>query len=489
MKRIIALLLAILMLVSSISLISCGKKKDGNTEDTTTGEQQDAIYGDDPTSLGLPSGLKFDDVFSVLVWMSWVDEFGTTAYQDGDAVERAVYERDAYVGNLLGLEFEYTQKEGNYEARYSFNDTVRESVLVNNKTWDLISGYSMCPPQLAMEGFLVDLNTVDYINFNKAWYSEFMAEACTINDKTYFITGDISTNSLYAMQGVAFSASAAADNGINEDDLYELVYDGKWTIEKMFELVQDLGRAGTDGIWDETDFYPIVTSNESCIDSFYYSAGLKVIEETDDGSLKISDDVMSEEAMDIYSMIYAAKKTDMTFATYYNEFKITEKNCIFSISPVINFRVYWADAKESFRILPFPKYQKNDPYQTYLSMWCSQYCIPGDIDDPDRTAAVMEAMGYANYNQVTPVIFEEAMKLRYSENQDCSKMFDIMRDGRTYEIASLFGIAFEGKGAGGYGLMRYMVANNETDWISTYKNTFEPNLTRVVGELNNFFTK
>lgn len=490
MKRIITLLLAVLMLALSASLVACTDKEDGNTDSTVEGSQtQNSVHGEGPTALGIPNDLKFNDVFPVLVWHSWVDEFGTTPYRDGDAVEQAVYERDTYIEDLLGLELEYQQIDGNYEARYSFNDTIRKSIMIDNKSWDLISGYSMCPPQLALEGYLVDLNTADYIDFDKSWYPEFMTEACTIDGKTYFITGDISTNSLYAMQGVAFSSSVAADNGINENDLYQLVYDNQWTIEKMFELCEDLGRPGSDGIWDESDFYPIVTSNEACIDSFYYAAGLKVIDQTEEGGLKISDDLMSEAAMDIYSMIYVAKNTSKSFDTHYNELKIVEKKCIFSLSPVINFRVYWNDAAESFRILPFPKYQKNDPYQTYLSMWCSQYCIPRDIDEPDRSAAVMEAMGYANYHQVTPVIFEETMKLRYSENEDCSNMFDIMRNGRTYEIASLFGIAFEGKGASGYAFLRHMAVYNETDWVSTYNSTFKPNLTRVVGELNTFFSK
>lgn len=492
MKKILTLLLALTMLLSTLLLAGCGDKKDDATDDTT-GEQNITLGGDsedESTTLGLPAGLKFNDVFNVLVWKAWVDEFGTTPFQDGDDVERAMVERDQYVEGLLGIEFEYTQADGNYEHRNEFLNLVSESVMISNKTWDLICGYSMCPPQLAMQDLLVDLNTVDYIDYTKAWYPEFMVDACTINEKTYFITGDISTNSLYAMQAVAFSSSAAEESGLHEDDLYQLVYDDEWTIEKMFEITQDLGRAGSDGIWDETDFYPVITSNTACIDSFYFSAGLKMIEVGENGVLKVSDDVMSETAMDIYSILYAGKATHKNFATYENREKaLQDGKCIFSISPVINFRVYWTDAKEAFRILPFPKYQKDDPYQTYLSMWCSQYCIPGDIDDPDRTGAVMEALGYANYHTVTPLIFEESMKLRYSENPDCAAMFDIMRNGRTYDISSLFGIAFEGKGYSGYAFMRYMVVEEDTDWVSRYKNDFESNLNRVVSELNQFFAK
>ena len=109
------------------------------------------------------------------------------------------------------------------------------------------------------------------------------------------------------------------------------------------------------------------------------------------------------------------------------------------------------------------------------------------MDDPDYSAAVIEALGYANYHRVTPLIFEETMKLRYSENEDCANMFDIMRNGRTYEISSLFGLAFEGLGYSGYAFMRDNVAYNRTDWVSNFRTNFEGNLQRVTDLLNEFY--
>ena len=112
-----------------------------------------------------------------------------------------------------------------------------------------------------------------------------------------------------------------------------------------------------------------------------------------------------------------------------------------------------------------------------------------DVDDPDCSGAVMEAMGYLNYHTVTPVIYEETMKLRYSENEDCSAMFDYMRDGRTFELATLHGMAFDGHGLGAYTMFRTNLMENCTNWVSTYKNSYEGNLTRVIGLLNNFYLK
>ena len=66
-------------------------------------------------------------------------------------------------------------------------------------------------------------------------------------------------------------------------------------------------------------------------------------------------------------------------------------------------------------------------------------------------------------------------------------MFDIMRNGRTYEISSLFGIAFEGLGYSGYAFMRDNVMNDRTDWVSNFRKDFEGNLQRVTNVLNDFY--
>jgi hypothetical protein len=193
----------------------------------------------------------------------------------------------------------------------------------------------------------------------------------------------------------------------------------------------------------------------------------------------------------VYSLIYDAKNT---YHSYYNdsanEKAILEERCIFSISPVFNFRGHWAESPEQYRILPFPKFEEGAaaPYRTFLSMWHTQYCIPNDLADANRSAAVMEYLGYASYNYVTPAVFEETMKLRYSVNEDCANMFDIMRDGRTYDVASLFYMCFTpGTYWDAHSMFRNAVKNNITNWMSHYESKFHPGLVAVTQQLNEFY--
>lgn len=490
MKKILLCFLALSMLISCFAMVGCQNEND--TPEETESEELIIETGEGNAELTLPSNLNYGgEEFNILIYNTMVDEFGDAEIDKPDSVQEALFNRDSYIQEQLGLVFNYSKMNGQFADRNTFANTVRMSVQGNSKAWDLIGTYSMVAPALTLNNVLVDMRTLDNVDFTRAWYPKFMLDAGTINNKTYFATGDASTNVLYAMQGVAFNATVAEARGIHEDDLYQMVYDGEWTLETMFSLCEELGtELGGDGVWDANDFYPIITSNDGCLDSFYFSSGLTLINEDEDGKLTISSDVLSEKVLSIYAMVYDAKQTYKSFINSSNEKAIMEEKCIFSISPMWNFRGHWADSKERFRVLPFPKYDEGSTseYQTFLSMWHTQYCIPNDIDDYERSGAVFEYLGYTSYNNVTPVIFEETMKLRYSENEDCSKMFDIMRNGCTYGVASLYYMSFTpGTYYDAHSMFRNAVIGNTTGWVSHYETKYKSGLEYVTGLLNDFY--
>lgn len=490
MKKIILCLLALSMLASSLLLAGCGGNNNEPPKDTTPTVEIETGVGDNV--LTLPEDLDYGgEKFNILIYNTMVEEFNNFETEKPDSIQSALISRDSFVQEQLNVEFMYHKLNGQFNEKEDFSNTVRTSIHGNFQAWDLIGTYSMVAPNLSLSNSLVDMRTLNNIDFSRAWYPQFMLDAATVNGKTYFATGDASTNLLFAMQGVAFNTNAANARGIKEDDLYQLVYDGDWTLETMFAMCEDLGaELHGDGVWDDNDFYPIITSNAAQLDSFYFSSGLTLIDEKEDGTLSISKDVMSEKVLAIYGLLYDAKQTYKSFHTTDNEKTIMENRCIFSVSPMINFKTHWAEATEQYRILPFPKFEAGSTtsYQTFLSMWHTQFCIPADIDNAERAAAVFEYLGYANYHSVTPVIFEDMMKLRYSVDSDCSNMFDIMRNGCTYGVASLYYMSFTpGKYWDAHSMFRNAVLNNVTSWSNHYESKFHAGLDYVIGELNNFY--
>lgn len=490
MKQAIAFLLAALLLAT---LPSCGKKgapgiESGRSDTEPSGtepeENKDAV-------LGIPDDLKYDGIVSVLMYDSSVPEYCDTEKEKPDSIEQALRSRDSFVETRLGVAMRYTKMSGQWGKRNEFSDTVRKSVQGGSGAWELVGTYSMVAPNLATNHVLTDMRTLRNPDFSKVWYPKFMVDASTINGKTYFISGDVSTNLLYSMQGVAFSERQASVNGIREESLYQMVYDNEWTMEALFSMCEDLGRElDGDGIWDNNDFYPIIAANDSLLDSFYFASGLTLIDENEDGILEVSDDVLSEKVLAIYSTVYNGINTYRSFNNPSNDKAIVDGKCIFSISPIFSFRTVFTESKERYRILPFPKFEVGaaTPYRTLLSMWHTQFCIPNDIADPNRAAAVLETLGYASYIYVMPVIFDTTLKLRYSENGDCAKMFDIMRQGCVFDVGSLFYMTFEGNNyLCAHSMFRDAVQNRITNWVSAYNNRFKTGLENVTARLNEFY--
>ena len=494
-KKLILCFLVLSTLISCMALASCQKKDDGKgTEENTLGDVLGTANSGENSDLTVTPGHTYGgEDFTVLTYNALVDEFGNSTSENPDSVEEALFNRDSYIEEELDIQFVYNKLNGQFNDRETFFNTVNDSISLGHGAWDLIGCYSMIAPHLAINGRLFDMQSLNNIDFTRAWYPQFMLDASTINGKTYFITGDISTNTLYQMYGVAFNPTQANARGIKESDLYKMVYDYDWTWEALFEMCETLGSKVDDGSgdWDQNDFYPIVTTSSACIDVFYFSSGLTLINQDADGHLSISEDVNGETAMLLYSLLYDAKNT---YHSYYafndNSTSIMDNRCIFSISPIVNFRTAWADADEQYRILPLPKFESGDTtkYQTLLSMPHTQYCIPVDNSDYERSTVVMEYLGYASYNYVTPEVFEETMKLRYSANADCSKMFDIMRDGCTFDIGSLFYMSFTpGVYPDAHSMFRNAVLQNILDWQGNYKSKYEAGMIHVVNKLNEFY--
>ena len=51
--------------------------------------------------------------------------------------------------------------------------------------------------------------------------------------------------------------------------------------------------------------------------------------------------------------------------------------------------------------------------------------------------AVLECLGSENYRRVTPAVFEICMKIRYSENETDSMMFDKIRENIVYDLGQI----------------------------------------------------
>ncbi len=492
MKKFLSLLIAMLLLLSVVFTTSCSKDED--TTEETSSVVTTAPTENEAERLDVPEDIDYGkSKFTVLGCANWgVDEFSTEEVDMGNAVESAIVQRDLYVEDYLGVDLDIVRigSGSQYNSRGDFVTAVENSVSAGSSdAYDLIACYSMVAPSLATRGVLVDLESTEYYDSSKAWWPVYMSDVCTVNGKTYHISGDASVNLLYYLQGVLFDSEQMAIYKISEDEIYDIVRNGGWTVELMLEYSKNISHSN-DATWDDSDFYAIGMESNVMLNNFYYSTGLSTVTE-ENGVIKVSDDILSEKTLNLYDMVYQAVYVDNKIripddSRIVNLLK--EGRCIFNISTIYQMRTTLAET-EGIGVLPFPKYEvkegeSNLGYRTLVANPHTQFCIPLNAADSNKSSAVLETLGYSSYTLVTPTVFENVMKLRYSKDTNAAEMFDILRSGATTEIGVLWYDSFD---KDPQSMFRNAIVRGDTNWVSNYKGNYEASMKSAVIELNKFY--
>lgn len=498
MKRVICMLLAVGML---LSFSACGKKDEEETK-----PKDDAVTFTEDDDWTIPDDLKFSGTAPVriLTWDADKNEFPTEEDSRADNLSEALYKRELSVGSRLDVTFEHQTEKGGYgnpdlygSCDYvEFVNKIENAVMSGLSEWDIVSSYSFAPALMLQRGLINDLRPSEYIDFDKEWWPKFLMDECTVNGKTFFITGDVSVNILLQMDLIMFNRANLNSHGISDEVLYAQVLNGDWTVEQMFQYSKGIYQdSNLDGIVNSGDDYGVCILDYNLIDAFYFaSAGMKVydrsLQQNGKVTLTPSEDLTSQKITDMFdyfkTKLFTTKELgkDSGFGTALNG-RYMFYGCASQQLTVIS-----QEADYKFGVLPFPKWEKTDnptEYRTLIANRASYFSIPITCADSSRAEAVLEVMARYSYENVTPVVFEKMLKLRYSQSSDDAAMFDIIRSGMTTELAILFASIYShGKAPNSY--FRDSVTAKDSI-TSYYKSNFEAEVKKAATDIISAFEK
>lgn len=497
MKNISRIIVAILILAMTLPMVlSCAET--GSTGETTAPAATEAPDSGAAETTAeetlfaksdIPEDLRFDGTTVKIIY--WDDvpnlEFFADA-QTGEAVNDAIYRRNAKIQEQFGVTLEFTGTPGDNSDMGSFVNVCVNSTQAGADAHDLFCGYSMTGATLMTRGATQDLTDYEIMEFDKPWWPKSLISKATIRDGIYFASGDISTNFIHMMYLVMFNKDMLADiHNIGAEALYELAYNGTWTLDKLIELTEGtyVDQDG-DNTASETDRYGLVVTNVH-FDPFYAGSGLTTVDVNADGNLVLSPDLFSQKTIDLLDKLCNVlhvsgnayiKKSQPVFAA---------GNALFIVDrPYIITRTL-TDTDFSFGILPIPKYDaEQESYRTCLGFGYTMYMLSTAAPNPEAAAATLELMAYQSYLNVTPALFEESMKLRYADQSDDSYMFDLIRDGVDIDVARLFSTQLEKMS---YSIFRNAVNNNGAGSYISQQKAYEKTLNRKITDINAGFDK
>ncbi len=423
-------------------LVSCGgddPQASAQTDAVTDMANETEAVTDSYVRDKLPDDLDFGGEIVTFYYRDEIaNEFCATEV-DGELVNDALYNSHLAVENRLNVDIETVLEPGHYmDARASYMNRITQSVAAGDDLYDWVDLMIGNSPGLALEGNFMNLADMPYIDFSQPWYLTDMLDEVAIDNRLYFISGDASLGYLKCTFCMFYNVDLAAQYDIG--NLYEIVNEGKWTLDKLIELsklvAQDLDNNSK---YDTNDKLGFALHNNMDLNGFIGSCDIPTFSRDDDGAWQF--DFGDERDIGVCDRLYSLMhetdgvfcNTQSTADTYENYDLISNSflsgNALIITSEMDDITTALREMKYAYGILPYPKYNEEQAeYKSVARNTQNAFSMPITCSVPDAACAVMEALSCENYNTVFPAYFETTMKAKYSLDNETAQMFDLIRN-------------------------------------------------------------
>ena len=440
MKKITLILAALLLSVPTVSLFaSCGEK--GTPDDNAQGEKgETSVSGNEDRlsydfSPNIPEGVKFDgETFSMLIGSTGQSIYAET--ENSDLVNDANFRRNNLVAEHFGVTMNIVKTgaaatgEGQQEATAQF----RSLIEANDDTYhSFVHVQHTGMPQMILEKYFVDWNTVPYVNLDDEWWHQGVRDELCFGDKVYVMTGDYA---LYIdkIDCLLFNKSVFDELGLEYP--YQDVLDGTWTWDKFEELIKkgakDLNGDGIMKYGD--DRWGLLGWQPELLYALLISSGYSPLEKDENNMPVLNQNV--DETHAIYDRIvnlfkdrqYAWAETS-DYMSQHNGF--SEGKAMFKDLFLGSITTY-SDVDFDFGILPYPKWDEDSEYQNRSSNMTALTYIPVTNPNIPMTGAVLEEMAFQSAKELTPIYFDIVLTVKNTRDVESEAMLPIIKNNARF---------------------------------------------------------
>lgn len=451
-KRITTAILAMLMLVSTVS---CARD-DGNenvtmnpavttnapTESTVPEETQeyikpDVTYKDETVTI---ASYDYRGDWDILKYTFTLDEI------KGDVINDAIVKRNAKVEEDFGVDLQLFSL--NQSDRADSSKLQKEILSGDDHIQIALAMNGGLAPMLASNSMLVDLKEISTLDLSKSWWNQQANDEYTLYNKQMMAVGDICFFNNGAPIVTYFSKDMVTDLGL--ENPYQLVYDGKWTQDKLMEMSRAAARDlnGNSKV-DDADAFGFAGQPQQ-LEYILLSANVRISEHTADGEIKLT--LNSEKTIGIVEEITnflldrnvcrIQGKTEKEYANAFSEYfvpKLVAKELLFfsnQLLVALNLRA----AENDFGILPMPKYDEAqlEYVSTASNRWSDHVVVPISNTKLDMTGHILDALGYYSQQYVTPAFIDTSVKTKAVRDEDSVKMIELVLDTQVFDVAMIY---------------------------------------------------
>ena len=490
MKRTITALLLIAMLLGTIA--SCGEKTptestqnptaDTETESVETEtEEETELQPDIPkldfggeTFTCLTSGESDDNGVDWVTYDVWVESL------TGDAINDAVYNRNAYLMETYNITLQEIQSTGTTQSQ------TKKDVQSGSGEYDLVFTNITAGCNLAQDGNLLSLYTLPYIDLAKPWWDQKAVKDLSLLGSLYFATGDITVIDNDATWVLMFNKEMHKDHGF--DDLYDLVRENKWYYDTFYGMIQTaaVDTNGDGKMYGPDDTFGFATSDYSSYGLLYASGEQFTARDAEDKPVLVSDHERMSRVAEAAAKIMADKeRTVITGKQGISDsdnlrFVFEEGRSLF-FGEVMQCITRMRDSETAFGLIPWPKFDEGQKdFCTLIHTTAGKgIVIPASQNNMELAGAITEAMAAKSMYTLTPAYYNVALTYKYMRDNESAEMLDIILESRCFDLGLIY--AWGGLSSGIHSIITNGKAEN-------FASTWEKNATKFDTALDKTMT-
>ena len=353
----------------------------------------------------------------------------------GEALNDAQYNTVQQTNDALNVLVAETILTGGYPAAQD----VIKLVTAGDDLIQVANIYCAAIPQLLSGGYVMSYNDVPYIDLRKTWWDQKVSENLVISDIRYAVNGHLNITTHDLTYCLVFSKDQIADNGL--ENPYDLVRDGKWTMDKMAEQMVAVTRdANGDGTFDEKDNYGYASAIKMTLPSFWIGAGEKTITLNDAGipSLTMDGERFHNVIEKIFAITYdngtryQNRADDYDIPTECKDLFVGDRALFMDCS--LFYVAALRDMETDFGILPYPKYDEAQAEYCSRVSYFMPAVMPATNRNLELVGAVLEYINYRAKENITPAYYDITLKGKVSRDEESVEMLDIILDNRVVDL-------------------------------------------------------
>ncbi len=439
MKRRLSLILAALLV---FTYTSCGSEG-GTGNETTQSDSSSDTSAESKEEYVFP---ELDYGGDEMVFLSYANSQMYNKIEietmTGDILDDAHYNRNSFI-----------QEKFNVEIRQADDidviDAIKLQVSSGDDEYQVAFPLTASMGALVLEGMFHDLSEGSGFRFDQPWWDQSVMKDVYLgdNDAVYFANSDLSLLNFEASWCMYFNRRMIDD--LQLDTPYQLVRDGKWTFDALYQYTSAGANLNGDDSWawnkDGNCVYGY-TSMADFVTQAYVCSDEKQIELVDGqpklmvGSAKFYDlsDKLAKVFGEAGTNFFSNNGTD---GSHYEQ--------VFAASRAMfcgceikggDGAGKFSNMTDDYGIVPMPKYDEDqENYISPIAVWTYFITVPITNQRLEETSIILDAMSYLSYRDIVPKYYEVVLQVKHVRDEETPEMLDIIRDTRTYYTAYAFG--------------------------------------------------